>query len=322
MDLIYTNTDREDVGVLFDYSFDLAFGSGENDFECTIATKAHCCQAGCFLYIEGTEYGGIIDSIQSKSAAQEVIYSGRSWHGILNSRVIEPDSGQDYFICSGEANAVIGSLITRLGLGDLFSASSENSKLTISNYQMDRYISGYDGIKKMLKKVGGKLIFKVTNEGSVVLSAVPIIDYTQVEEFNSDLVDFEIKKSTNTVNHLICLGQGELAARTVIHLYADKDGNISKTQSQTGLDEYTAVYDYSNVESSEELEKSGIEHLQSLWALNDISIDFDADSDTYDIGDKVGATDNVTGLSASGIITKKIVTIKNGRISINYEVGE
>ena len=217
---------------------------------------------------------------------------------------------------------MIGSLITRLGLNELFLASSENSKLTISNYQMDRYISGYDGIKKMLKKVGGKLLFKVTNDGRVVLSAVPIVDYTQTEEFNSDLVDFLISKSTNTVNHLICLGQGDLAARTVIHLYADKDGNISKTQSQTGLDEYTAVYDYSNVESSEELEKSGIEHLQSLWALNEISIDFDADSDIYDIGDKVGATDNVTGLSVSGAITKKIVTIKNGRISINYEVGE
>jgi hypothetical protein len=44
MDLIYTNTRLEDVGVLKDYTFDLAFGSDENDFEVTIDSSKHCCQ--------------------------------------------------------------------------------------------------------------------------------------------------------------------------------------------------------------------------------------------------------------------------------------
>ena len=43
MDLIYTNADREDVGVLKDYTFDLAFGSSENDFECKVYKENHCC---------------------------------------------------------------------------------------------------------------------------------------------------------------------------------------------------------------------------------------------------------------------------------------
>ena len=37
MDLIYTNQNREDIGVLQDFSLDLAFGSGENDFELTVS---------------------------------------------------------------------------------------------------------------------------------------------------------------------------------------------------------------------------------------------------------------------------------------------
>ena len=32
MDLIYANNQMEDIGVLLDYEFDLAFGSDENDF--------------------------------------------------------------------------------------------------------------------------------------------------------------------------------------------------------------------------------------------------------------------------------------------------
>ena len=128
MDLIYTNADREDLGVLLDYEFDLAFGESENDFECTIQSNAHCCTAGSYLYIEGTEYGGIVDNIQSKSDTKEVVYAGRTWHGILASKIIVPLLASEtstsnvtikttdangnslvnrYLILSGDANACI-----------------------------------------------------------------------------------------------------------------------------------------------------------------------------------------------------------------------
>lgn len=74
MDLIYMNSQKEDQGVLKDYTFDLAFGSGENDFECAINRRNHCCAGGYFLYLEGTEYGGIIDDIKSDTDADEVVY--------------------------------------------------------------------------------------------------------------------------------------------------------------------------------------------------------------------------------------------------------
>lgn len=321
MDLIYTNSNREDVGVLHDYAFDLAFGTDENNFECSIPLQNHCMEAGSFLYIEGTEYGGIVDSIESNSDNQEVIYSGRTWHGILNSKVIEPDSGQAYLTVEGEANEVIASLLSRLALTDLFEASTEDSGLTVNSYKMNRYITGYDGIRKMLKKVGGKLKFTV-QDGKVILAVVSIHDYTQDEEFDSDLVDFKVKKNFKAVNHLVCLGSGELENRMVIHLYADTKGYISQEQTQFGMDEYSAVFDYPNVESLEELEGSGRDELKSLWEPAELSVDFDADADTYDVGDIVGAYDNVTQISVSAVIAKKIVTINNGRITISYKVGD
>lgn len=321
MDLIYTNSAKVDIGVLLDYEFDLAFGESENDFECTIASSSHCCGSGSYLYIEGTEYGGIIDSISVDSEAKEVTYSGRTWHGILNSKVIEPDSGQAYLTVTGEANEVIGFLLSRLSLTEQFEVSTEDSGLNINSYQMNRYVKCYDGIRKMLKTVGGKLCFTV-HDGKVILSAVPVGDYSQSEEFDSDQVGFKIKKNFRSVNHLVCLGSGELENRLVIHLYADAEGNISTEQTQFGMDEYADVFDYPNVESAEELEKSGREALKEHWTPAELDVDFDSDVATYDVGDIVGAYDNVTQISVSAVINKKIVTIKGGHTTIYYRVGE
>ena len=320
MDLIYMNNAREDLGVLHDYKLDLAYGSDENDFELQIPAAAHCCEAGFSLYIEGTEYGGIVDAIASDTEVAEVTYTGRTWHGLLNSKIIEPDAGANYLIMTGEANALLGALITRLGLGDLFEASTEPSGLRVSGYRMNRYIPAYDGIRKMLKTVAGKLRFTFVG-GKVRLSAHPRGDHTQDSELDSDLVDLKVKRHYHPVNHMICLGRGELAAREVIHLYADAAGNISQTQTFFGLDERAEVYENVNIETLEELEAGGTDRLKERFLTDEVDASLDADSNSYEIQDIIAATDNVTGLTATAEITKKIVTIENGQISISYKVG-
>lgn len=318
MDLIYTNAAREEQGVMQAFELDMAFGADENDFECTVTARNHVCENGSLLYFEGTEYGGIVDSIESNTASEDVVYSGRTWHGILNSKVLEPDSGENYLILTGEANAVLASLVSRMGLSELFSASTEDSRLTISGYKMNRYITGYDGIVRMLESVGGKLKISFEN-GVAVLSAHPVMDYTQDEEFDSDLVPFTAKRNYKTVNHLVCLGSGELASRLVVHLYADAAGNISETQTFTGLDEITAVYEYSNISEKAELVSEGKEKFKEFLSTDEISIGFDADSEGFDVGDIIGAVDHITGLAASATIKKKVLTIKNGQMTISLE---
>lgn len=342
MDLIYMNSSKEDVGVMKDFTFDLAFGADENDFDCTINRNLHCCEGGFFLYIEGTEYGGIIDDIKTDTEADEVVYHGRTWHGFLDSKCIVPlQAGEDstdavilktadangvsmvdkYLILSGEANKVLAWLIYRLGLDSLFTASTEDSGINIKAFQFDRYCMAYEGICKMLRAAGAKL--KVMfSAGTAVIRAVPVIDYSQDEQFDSDLIGLTILKKYHPLNHLICLGQGELDERQVIHLYADSDGNISHTQSVTGIQEVTEVYDYSSVESLEELEGKGVERMQKAWNSDYVSTNFDSDSNSFDIGDIVGAKDQKTGIVGKSEITKKIVTINNNSTTISYKVGE
>lgn len=292
MDLIYMNASKEDLGVLLNYDFDLAFGSDENNFECRIHAKNHCCEAGFFLYIEDTEYGGMIDSVSHDTETSEVTYSGRTWHGILNSKVIEPDSGADYLVAEGDANAVIGTVLERLTLTELFTASSDSSGLDVSGYKFHRYITGYDGLRKMVESVGGKLQFSF-QDGRVLVSAVQKYDFTQDEEFDSDQISFRVKKKFKSVNHLVCLGSGELAARMVVHLYADADGNISQTQTLFGVDEYAEVYDYPSVESEEELISGGTERLKELFSPSELSVALDHNG-TIDVPIVTNANGTVT----------------------------
>lgn len=321
MDLIYTDKRARDVGVLWDYEMDLAFGSDENYFECTIDLGSHCCEPGCFLYLEGTEYGGIVDMLRVDTGSGNVTYGGRTWHGILESKILSPDTGQDYLVLNGDANVVLQSLITRMGLAGLFQASADPSGLKISSYKMPRYVRGYSGIRKMLAAVGGKLSITYQN-GLVMLAALPLTDYSQDADWDSSQIDYVIENNKRPMNHLVCLGTGDLKDREVIHLYADEAGNISGTQSFIGLDEIMEIYDCPDAKSSEELAEGGRERLAEAYAeAETLEVNFDSEAD-YGIGDIVGAREQITGVSVAREITKKIVKINQKGMSIQCQIGE
>ena len=320
MDLIYADENREDVGVLLDYQMDLAFGSDENNFTIEVSIDNHVFREDYWIYIEGTEYGGIIDNIQVDTERQRVTYKGRTFHGLIESKIVCPDAGEDYYVITNmDANEALDTLITRLGLGDLFEASSETSGITITRYQFWRYIEGYSGIKKMLNKNGAKLHME-WNDGVVMLSAVPYVAYDD-EELTSDHVNFTIDQVFNPINHMVCLGMGELKDRMVIHLYCDASGNISRTQTFTGLEERAEVLDYPNAESEEELVAEGEQRLREAWRASTVNVRLDDEYD-FDIGDVITVKEEVTGLTLTESVVKKIVTINADIFKCQYQVGE
>jgi len=318
MDLIYTDANRVDKGVLSAYAFDLSFGASENDFEMTLGANEPVLSDGSFAYIEGTEYGGVVDGVKVGTNSNTVTYKGRTWHGLLNSKVIQPDSGADYFIVSGDANEILALLIDRLGLSELFVAAEEISGINISKHQFHRYCKGYDGIRDMLESKGAKLKIEWVNR-AVQLSAVPVVDYTD-SPADSDTASLNVEKYSQKVNHLICLGKGELAEREVIHLYADQLGNIGDEQYYFGLDEITDTYENTN---SEDLRKDGTAQFKTL--RNNDKAEFShltANTIPYDKSNIVGASEIRTGITVTNIVTQKIIKIKNGVISTEYKTGE
>lgn len=317
MDLIYTNAKRVDQGVLSAYAFDLSFGTEENDFEMTLGADEATLEAGAVIYIEGTEYGGTVDGLKASTNGETVSYIGRTFHGILNSKVIQPDSGKDYLVVSGDANTVLATLIARLGLASLFAAVSDEAGINIASYQFARYCKAYDGIRAMLAASGAKLKIE-WKDRSVFLSAVPVSDYTD-SPVDGDIATLNIEWHQKKVNHLICLGKGDLAEREVIHLYADRFGRIVETPYYSGLDDVTDVYENT---SSEDLRTDGMQHFAELLDTDKAEISIDENEGlTYDIGDIVGATERKSGVTVAAAVSQKIVKINNGTISIEYKTG-
>ena len=79
---------------------------------------------------------------------------------------------------------------------------------------------------------------------------------------------------------------------------------------------YNKVYDH-----FANLVANGIAKLQEYWSLDSVNISLDSDEYEYDIGDVVGAVESITNIAVTSSISKKIVTIDSGSISIQYELG-
>ncbi len=316
MDLIYTNAERTDLGVLATHSFDLSYGASENDFELTIGANEPTLEANACVYIEGTEYGGMVGGVKTSTNGETITYKGRTWHGILNSKVIEPDTGEDYFVVSGDANTVLASLIYRLRLTELFEASENLSGVNISRYQFHRYCKGYDGLRDMLADNGAKLKVAWIG-GAVQLSAEPLVDYTEAP-IDGDIAKLTVEQNKDKVNHLICLGKGDLAEREVVHLYVGKNGEVGKTQYYTGAAEIVETYENT---STDDLEADGVKKLKELQNTDKAEINLSETEKIFDIGDIVGAKEYRFGVEVSEAVTQKIVKINNGVVSTEYKTG-
>lgn len=319
VDLIITDSKHVDVRSAVDFTLDCAWGKEENDFE-LVVSGASTIDAGAYIYIDGSECGGVVDAMEDQLTAgvSTLTYLGRTWHGVLANKILEPDRGRDYLTVSGTASTVIGSLISRVGLDGVFDAvdSPTAGAQTIKSYRFDRYTDCYTGLRRMCEASGLKLRLAYAS-GRVNIWAEPVAHYG--DSIDSDLIDFDATRTWRKPNHLIGLGKGDLAARVVVHWYADAKGNVSQTQSLRGVDEITQVYDYSNAETAE-LNNKTKEKLQDLQSEGDVRVTVRDDANVvFDVGDTVTARDNLTGITVNAAISKKIVKVSGGVMSVDYE---
>lgn len=321
--LSYTDADHVDIGVLQAASLDLECGGEDEDsntFMLTLDRRGLVrIEPFAYVYVEGTEYGGMVTKYDTNTdpAIEALMYKGMTWHGMINAKVIRADPGTDHLVVTGEANSIIASILHRLDLDELFVASTKSSGIQITNYQFDRHAYGYDGLRKMLDSVGAKL--KLEYDGAhVVVWAEEIVDHSLSEAMDPSKIALQMSKDYLPVNHLVCLGTGEMEERIEIDLYADKSGNISRTQSLFGIMENAKKYDYSSAGYDELLEE-GTKTLEEYQLCDTTDTNLNDDTD-YDIGDIVGSFDPDTGALLKTAIHTKIVTIdSHGEISVEYK---
>lgn len=315
MVLVVSDPAAGDVREIEEFELDLAFGIDENALKLE-ARAGEAPAEGQFVFIDGTEYGGVVDEVTydtGRDASGTVLCKGRTWHGILAGKRLLPDSGSGYLAVSGKAGEVLASLISRMGLSGLFSAAVDD---TVVSYTFDRFADGYGGLKALAKANGRKVSMRRLG-GKVELSLPPVVDYA--DKVDSDLLDFTLTSVHRCVNHLVCAGMGELENRAVVHFYADAAGNVSHVQSLFGVDEICALYDYSNADEAK-LEEEGRKKLQEYQTQGSVEVAAHDDIDV-DVGDVISARDNAHGRTVTATVAKKIVKVSRGVTVYSYEVG-
>lgn len=274
------------------------------------------------VFIPWTEYGGLLEDMEVRTKSKKIVWRGKCWRGLLTQKIIEPPVGETHLILNGELNTVLQELVGQC-FDSLFVVKLEDTGVQVSGWKVDRYVTLYDAIMKLLGHYGYRLQIEYVEPdnleyGYVNLKAVPIRDWSEEIEYSQESkVDFMIRDCRNGINHLVCIGKGENEERTVLHLYVQRDGSIGKIQNYFGLDERAAVYEFSSAEP-DELEEGGTERLKELKNYKQIELNI-TDID-LELGDVIGGYEVVTGTSVKKPITNKILRIQNGTAEIEYEV--
>lgn len=324
MELIITNSAGRDIAELQAFQLD-SDTNGEKTVEVTVPAQKwkDYMTFGARVYVPGTEIGGLIGQLYTDTASNTVSLMGRTWRGVLNSKIIVPPSGSNYYRISGELNSNIQELIgTRFG--NLFQVSSEYT-VTVTNFKFPRFCTLLEGIEKMLKSVGYRLNIvyrqgEPNGSGYVEIGAVPAVDYSEQIELSQDSrLNFTLYDIRDGVNHLICGGKGELEDRNIVDLYVQPDGSISGTKYYTGLNEIEYFYENTSTET-EELEEAAADYLREMMNRKEYRMDVEALNLDVAIGDSIGGRDYITGLYLSKPVENIILTIQDGVISKEYVV--
>lgn len=259
------------------------------------------------VFVEGAEYGGLIEGSIIDVEQNTITYTGRTWRGHLDQWIIEPPPGQDYRTVSGN----IATILRSLPMGPYIEV--EDTSYSTGSFSFDRYVTTFSGVAKLLANVSADLRTSIAfqsdgTSGSALLSVTAARDLRNIVEVSQDYnnqISLKITRDGNTPKHLICLGSGELHEREVIHLYADDDWTISQTPIVGAHP--VEVYDFS---SSENLLDDGMKHYQEL-IHNHEQIEVNINDLDIRLGDIIGAKDILTGEEVSAEITSIIWRVEN-----------
>ena len=299
-----------------DWSADIAYGADEQRF-----TISHLAgpplSAHMRWQVDGTALAGIVDTVcpsVAEDGGSSVSYKGRTVQGVLAGKVLVPPSGQTHLTATGDLNDCIRQVVQSCGLSGYLAVPSTASGFEVSGYQYRRFVDAYTGLRMLCASAGARLSFLATGSG-IELSAVSATTYGDIP---SERVAFNAERAYRPCNHMVGLGSGEGAARQVVHWYADASGNLSQTQTLTGVAEVAETYDYSGSDDLSADTKAKLAELQGQGTFT-AALPDDAG---IDVGDRVTAYDSTTGIGVEAQVTKVICKVSLGEAVTSYETGE
>lgn len=221
MDLVYTDKNRIDQGVLISYDLDLDVAELK-DFE--LKTYDFPLTEGQYWYIDGTEYGGVIDGFSRDTEADTTTYKGRNFRGILNSKIIEGDNNS----AEGNITDEINELIEQCDLTDMFICENAEGEVDHDvSYSLPPYCTLYDGIMGIAQSINHNLVFVYSMiDKKVHITPTLAEDWSDYINYCKDnSINFVIA-TNNGINHLLLIGVDESGQRKAIHMFTDENGGV------------------------------------------------------------------------------------------------
>lgn len=328
--IIHADSNRAEIGVITDFlQYDAQIHHNcelaDNTFSLSMsvgAWKADKIMRGDYVYIDGTEFGGIVCSVNKNTNTDTVTIKGALWRALLAMRIITPPSGQAYKVYTDtELNAMIADVIGN-DYVNLFQVPSTSTGATTS-YQF-RYQTKLAGLSKALLQVGYTLscVYDATVQ-RVIVKARHCTDYSEYADISSDLgIGLSITSGrVDDYNHCIALGTGELTERMVREIWM-LNGVIynSRPVALLEADIRSMTFDYPNAESEDELLSSARDALLQYAAMSSAEIDLSELQIDLQLDDTILTVDRDLNISATKSVSQRIITVDARGTSIRTEV--
>lgn len=319
MDLILARENGAEVAVI-PWNADFECG-GSNTFEIEIPKRIWKGIESFYdlVYVPGTEFGGMIGEIVSENEPNSIFLRGDTWRGMMTKKIIIPSAETHYYTAYGNSTEIIKKLLKAF-FDDRIVQAAEGIGVQIGSYQFPRYCDLMTGINLMLatKEHTAKIRYVQT-----AASGYFEVGSSQIRNFSAvpgEEVEIRSDVRRNGINHLICLGKGQLGSRMVRHIYLDSSGNVTDRQVMKGRYEQAAVYDFSAAQDAADLIKSGTQYLQDLKSQTILEVTGNSIDKDREIGDLVRTTDPITGSIIWKHIDRKILAITGGIPRIEYKL--
>ena len=328
--LIHADSNRTEIGVLTDYrQFDAQIHHNcelaDNTFQLTMSVDAwqdDKIMRGDYVYINGSEFGGLVRSVNKDTANDTVTIKGALWRALLAMRIITPPSGQAYKVYTNvELNAMISDVIGN-DYVNLFSVPATSTGATTSC--QFRYQTKLAGLSKALLQAGYSLSCAYdASVQRVIVQARHCVDYSDYADISSDLgIGLSITSGrVDDYNHCIALGTGELTDRMVRELWM-LNGTIY-TSRPAGLleaDLRSMTFNYPNAESESELISSASDALLQYASMSSVEIDLSELQLDLQLDDTILTVDRDLNISTTKSVSQRVLTISAEGATIRTEV--
>ena len=308
MDVILASAGGEEERVI-NCEYDFALGN-ENTFELSIPYPDWTgdIDFGKRVYIPGTEYGGIVKDIEGDTSKDTVFVKGYTWRGYWGKRFFKGT-------ISGDLTNILSTLI---GAYNGIFKTGELTNITAS-VTFNNYVTIAEAARIILEPFGYRLNLEYvqTEDGGYCLASAVKAKRTDDEISQDGYLNFSSEVYRMGINHIVAYN-----GTTTVHVYADINGNVSTMQTLFGIDEFMDVY-ISDDDDIARMTENAVAQLQDTTNRKKLrATSRDTDRLDLNIGDIVGGVDYITGLSMEKPIATKIVTLRDGNLSVQYGVRE